>query len=895
MMDELLQSAAWAARAVTESDALSRLAGVAVRGTLLLLAALLLAHALRTASAAVRHLVWSGALGGVLVMLVASFAVPAWELPILPPAPAAPASEFVSGDVPVPGEGLVPAFPMPAADQPAPEVVARLERALATSNALAEPGPATATVTERLAAAWPPAPATLLGLAYALGVMLVLARLLVGSLGVQRLARRAEPVLDADWHLLLQRLARQLGVRRPVTLLRSDRRAVPVTWGVVYPVILLPSDALAWGAERRRLVLLHELAHVARVDALTHVLTQLAAAALWFNPLVWVAVRRMRAECERACDDVVLAAGERASLYADDLLDIARTLHHAGGPAFAAWAMARRSEIEGRLLAILDPGVKRARAGRRGAAVAAALTALVALPLAVVQPRRAEAAATPAPFMPTLAEDAALDQLGGGVGPLGTIDSLERALNAALRAAAATAPADPASPAAPVSPASPVLAAAAPAGGPDCGSGSVRGRSWRGFLRNSNDHATTIAISDDTTCVEVRMEGEVTFTDDDRDVASVTRGGRFLASERKRGVERVIEIRPGERGLERRYVVDGEPGTDAEARAWLAQLLPGILRESAVNAKQRVARARREGGAAGVMTLISRTQSDGAKRAYFGELLEGGVTPDTLRLLAQLAARTISSDGDKSAVLRQIASARRGDAALGTAVVTAARTISSDGDKRNVLQAVLAESGTGVSLAEMGEAVADISSDGDKAAVLVGMPARWRADDASRRAYFRAVNSISSDGDRRHVLTRVLEDSMDAPTLVALLEAAGDISSDGDKSAVLSAVARRYTLDGDAVRRAFFAAANSVSSDGDRRSALQAALARRPLGVPVMLDLLSAAEEISSDHDKSTVLLAVAGRPELREPAVRTRFFDVLKTVSSSSDYRRVMESVVQR
>ena len=861
MMDELLQSAAWAARAVTESDALSRLAGVAVRGTLLLLAALLLAHALRTASAAVRHLVWSGALGGVLVMLVASFAVPAWELPILPPAPAAPASEFVSGDVPVPGEGLVPAFPMPAADQPAPEVVARLERALATSNALAEPGPATATVTERLAAAWPPAPATLLGLAYALGVILVLARLLVGSLGVQRLARRAEPVLDADWHLLLQRLARQLGVRRPVTLLRSDRRAVPVTWGVVYPVILLPSDALAWGAERRRLVLLHELAHVARVDALTHVLTQLAAAALWFNPLVWVAVRRMRAECERACDDVVLAAGERASLYADDLLDIARTLHHAGGPAFAAWAMARRSEIEGRLLAILDPGVKRARAGRRGAAVAAALTALVALPLAVVQPRRAEAAATPAPFMPTLAEDAALDQLGGGVGPLGRIDSLERALNAALRAAAATAPADPASPAAPVSPASPVLAAAAPAGGPDCGSGSVRGRSWRGFLRNSNDHATTIAISDDTTCVEVRMEGEVTFTDDDRDVASVTRGGRFLASERKRGVERVIEIRPGERGLERRYVVDGEPGTDAEARAWLAQLLPGILRESAVNAKQRVARARREGGAAGVMTLISRTQSDGAKRAYFGELLEGGVTPDTLRLLAQLAARTISSDGDK----------------------------------RNVLQAVLAESGTGVSLAEMGEAVADISSDGDKAAVLVGMPARWRADDASRRAYFRAVNSISSDGDRRHVLTRVLEDSMDAPTLVALLEAAGDISSDGDKSAVLSAVARRYTLDGDAVRRAFFAAANSVSSDGDRRSVLQAALARRPLDVPVMLDLLSAAEEISSDHDKSTVLLAVAGRPELREPAVRTRFFDVLKTVSSSSDYRRVMESVVQR
>jgi hypothetical protein len=211
-----------------------------------------------------------------------------------------------------------------------------------------------------------------------------------------------------------------------------------------------------------------------------------------------------------------------------------------------------------------------------------------------------------------------------------------------------------------------------------------------------------------------------------------------------------------------------------------------------------------------------------------------------------------------------------------------------------VLQAVLAESGSGMPLTEMSRAVEEISSDGDKAAVLMEMPRRSRADETSRRAYFSAVNTISSDGDRRRVLTKLLEDSLDTPTLVAVLDAARDISSDGDKSAVLAAVARRYALDGDPVRKAFFGAARTVSSDSDRRGVLQAALARRPLTSPVMLDLLGTAEEISSDHDKSSVLMEVVGRPELRDQTVRARFFDVLKTVSSSSDYRRVMEAVVQ-
>jgi hypothetical protein len=319
----------------------------------------------------------------------------------------------------------------------------------ATSAPAAEAGADPAVGQPRTAASVPagaPAPRWPLWAAatWAAGALLALARFAAGTVGLARLARRARPADDPAWVAALQRLARELGVRRPVTLLVGSAGAVPVTWGVVYPVVLLPADADAWSAERRRLVLLHELAHVARLDALTQLLARLAGAVFWFNPLVALAARRLRAERERACDDLVLAAGVRATAYADDLLDLVRTLG-GGSTASAALAMARRSEFEGRLLAILDPAAPRARTSARRALAATALAGVVALPLAGV---RAAVA-------------------GGGAGTPPAARRADRAPAGARAASAARPTAAPAAPrlattAAVVSDASSPLAPAAP-------------------------------------------------------------------------------------------------------------------------------------------------------------------------------------------------------------------------------------------------------------------------------------------------------------------------------------------------------------------------------------------------------------------------------------------------
>ena len=151
---------------------------------------------------------------------------------------------------------------------------------------------------------------------------------------------------------------------------------MPVAYGVWRPTVLMPAAADGWTEDRLRIVLLHELAHVKRRDCLTHMLAQVACGLYWFNPLAWVAARRVRAERERACDDLVLAAGTPGPDYADQLLEIARVMRAGRFPSIvagASLAMAHRSQLEGRLMAILDPSVPRSGVSRMRTFAAAAV------------------------------------------------------------------------------------------------------------------------------------------------------------------------------------------------------------------------------------------------------------------------------------------------------------------------------------------------------------------------------------------------------------------------------------------------------------------------------------------------------------------------------------------
>ena len=199
------------------------------------------------------------------------------------------------------------------------------------------------------------------------GSLFCFVRMAVVTLRLRALIRRAVPVDSIPIGSRLRWLCRDLGIRSEVTVLSSNEIDVPIAAGIFDPKIVLSAESATWNETRRTSVLCHELAHIKRLDALTQFTSGIATALYWFNPLVWIAVRALRLERERACDDYVLARGTPASDYAHELLEIMSSLHRPQ-PA-AALAMARQSQLEGRVLALLNPKIRHSTL-RRGPAVA---------------------------------------------------------------------------------------------------------------------------------------------------------------------------------------------------------------------------------------------------------------------------------------------------------------------------------------------------------------------------------------------------------------------------------------------------------------------------------------------------------------------------------------------
>ena len=143
---------------------------------------------------------------------------------------------------------------------------------------------------------------------WAAGVMLMSFRLAVGWLGARRLVRLAGPPLPERWQQVALSLAAKMRVRPAFRLLESARVVGPAVIGWLRPAILVPAGALCGlSADQLEAVLAHELAHLARRDALVSLLESVAEVVLFYHPAVWWISSRIRREREHCCDDLAVA------------------------------------------------------------------------------------------------------------------------------------------------------------------------------------------------------------------------------------------------------------------------------------------------------------------------------------------------------------------------------------------------------------------------------------------------------------------------------------------------------------------------------------------------------------------------------------------------------------
>lgn len=378
----------------------------AAKGTLLLLAALAAVQALRSASAGLRHLVWSLMMAALLLLPLLSVSLPAWR--VLPTgfsgdsavsqrtgfqevgSNTTPPSSPVAGDDVFAAErrnfdeGLNPSEIF------RPEMPATSETLLTVDVAEAAPdrivaAPPAALSAVRDSAAAPNFPAILFALWF-FGAALGLGGIVLGMWRLRQVLLCSEQLVNPLATRTLDDLRAAFGIRRDVRLLAGGERCMPMVWGLRRPCILLPSEAAEWPAERMRIVLAHELAHVKRWDALTQIVATATCAVYWFHPLVWLARHRLRTECEHASDDLVLATGARPSDYAEELLAISIGRTQMAG-ALTAIGMARSGRLQSRLESILDGDRNHRPLTRRATLIAGILLIALCVPVSMLQGR----------------------------------------------------------------------------------------------------------------------------------------------------------------------------------------------------------------------------------------------------------------------------------------------------------------------------------------------------------------------------------------------------------------------------------------------------------------------------------------------------------------------------
>jgi beta-lactamase regulating signal transducer with metallopeptidase domain len=868
---------------------------VGLKGAVVLTFAALMAHGLRRSSAAVRHLVWSTALAGLLALPVLSAVVPEWRVPA-----------FASVTLPITDLGSEPvAEPMlPVADAvPLPETTASAttipEPTVALSWARPEPPPRVAQV-ERRAAAVPSttptvaheagfdvasvagalSPAAWLFVVWLTGALAVLAWVAMGSIATWWLARSAREVTGGPLLDLMDELSDELDIGAPVTLLESDSHSMPQTWGI-NPKVLLPTEAEEWTEQRLRAVLLHELAHIKRRDYLTQVLGHIAGAIHWFNPLVWYAARRMRVERERACDDRVLNNGSRASDYAEHLLDIARSMKVGGFASATSVAMARPSQLSDRLLDVLDATRRRTAVSPKMAGMVWALTALVVVPVAGM----AAGTGTDIAAADTPAADGLLTVVDGSA----TDDFV-------TDADGSTSVADALRDIAGVDP--------RPTDYPRPYSTTQSRCDW--YLSGDNT-STSIQSNDDELEITIKMDdcqlrieafGEIEFNDAETDVVYLSADGTFEIEEREGRTRRRLEIDSDRDGnIRHRWFVDGDEQTyGSAAQDWFASLLPLVFRRAGFNAEERALRILERDGVDGVLQEISYIPSDYVARKYFEVLLtQADLSGQQLREIVQQAGRELESDYELAELLIGVAENHPVDEAVQIAYVEAAGYIDSDYETRRVLNAVLDRPGLDQDVARaMLQLALEIESDYELAELLIGMMEQHPIEQTLTPEFFQAVETLESDYEHRRVLHAALERGAPNPEVLDLtLASASHLDSDYELAELLIQVGDLYPTDR-AIPYSYLEASQSLDSDYERKRVMSVLIERGQLSDASLVELLGVVTLMDSDYELAETLVSVSDAYELSE-ATYGPFFGGVRVIDSDHDLSRVLKHLLEQ
>jgi bla regulator protein BlaR1 len=219
-----------------------------------------------------------------------------------------------------------------------------------------------------------------------IGTALIAGYVCVRNINLWLTVKRERPITDQEILDLLEDCKMEMGVQTIIGVVVSDKIKSPALFGFVRPRLLLPQGLLeTCGLEELRYVFIHELAHLKQRDIYFGWLMALLQIAHWFNPLMWFAFRRMRADRELACDGLAISMmdADEPPRYSQTIVNLLENFSQVSYVPSVAGILEDKSQIERRIKMIA--GYKKpSRTRWAGAMLLLAILACVVLTNAYV-------------------------------------------------------------------------------------------------------------------------------------------------------------------------------------------------------------------------------------------------------------------------------------------------------------------------------------------------------------------------------------------------------------------------------------------------------------------------------------------------------------------------------
>lgn len=415
------------------------------------------------------------------------------------------------------------------------------------------------------------------------------------------------------------------------------------------------------------------------------------------------------------------------------------------------------------------------------------------------------------------------------------------------------------------------------------------------FSSKNSDGTKTYTINNGKQKFSIEYEGEITLSDDDKEIIAISNNG-------------FIEIRKTRFGKRRRIIIESEGGTlvhkyfigakeipfNPDGKKWLAEILQEVVRTSTIAAQSRVNRFYKRGGARAVMSEVKRMDSDYVKAAYIKILLKKNLKNSDLINVIETAGSSIKSDHYVSQILKANQKAFLATDATRTAYIKAASSIGSDHYRSQILKTVINDSSINdKQMASLLDITRSIKSDHYLSNILSSLMDKRKLNKQNMNTIMSLTGEIKSDHYKARVLKKALKmDNMSKGNYDAFLNTLSNIKSDHSTSQVINDLIVE-DMNSASLSKLLTIVNKNVKSDHYAANIYKKIAKNKNISDAQLIQLMeSASTSINSDFSLSSVLKAYSGRVKTSSQKVKDAYIKVAKSIKSETYYGRALRAI---